>query len=215
MSAPVVSLRALGVDLGRTPVLRDLDLEVAPGEAVGISGANGSGKTTLLRVAATLLTPTTGTAEVLGVDVTSDARFDVRPTIGFIGHTPSLFPHLTLAENTSFAAELLGATISDVSSALAQVGLSAASSRRADHCSFGMQRRAEFATLLLAPPRLLLFDEAQAGLDSGAVELVDHLLKDVVARGGGAIVVSHQRAHGGLPLDRTLELDNGNLEVAA
>ena len=207
-------MRAVGVDLGRTPVLRNLYLEVAPGEAVGISGANGSGKTTLLRVASTLLAPTAGTVEVLGADVTTDRRYAVRRHLGLIGHAPALFPHLTLYENTSFAAELLGIAAEEVLPMLAQVGLSAAAGRRADHCSFGMQRRAEFAALLLSTPTLLLFDEAQAGLDTNAVALVEHLVKDVISRGGGAVVVSHQREHGGLPLDRVLQLENGALEPA-
>lgn len=207
-------MHAVGVDLGRTPVLRNLHLVVAPGEAVGISGANGSGKTTLLRVASTLLAPTSGDVAVLGADVTTDHRYAVRRHIGLIGHTPALFPHLTLYENTAFAAELLGIANDDVLPMLAQVGLSAAAGRRADHCSFGMQRRAEFAALLLATPLLLLFDEAQAGLDANAVELVEHLVKDVIARGGAAVVVSHQRDHGGLPLDRVLQLENGSLEIS-
>jgi heme ABC exporter ATP-binding subunit CcmA len=211
MASSVVSFRALDVVLGRTPVLRHLDLEVAAGEAVGISGANGSGKTTLLRVAATLLPPTSGAAWVLGADLTTDARFEVRRRIGLIGHTPALFPHLTLRENTAFAAELLGVAEVDVDDVLGRVGLAGAGARRADECSFGMQRRAEFAGLLLSEPDLLLFDEAQAGLDAAAVELVEHLMKSVVARGGAAIVVSHQIDHGGLPLDGRLVLDGGAL----
>ena len=212
MSTPVLSMRAIGVDLGRTPVLRELDLELAAGEAVGISGANGSGKTTLLRVAATLLPPSTGELSVLGADATTDERYKVRRRIGLIGHTPALFPHLTLRENTEFAADLLGASTSDVDDVLAQVGLSSAAGRRADVCSFGMQRRAEFAALLISEPELLLFDEAQAGLDVPATELVGYLVKAAVARGGGAVVVSHQPDHGGLALDRRLQLDHGAVE---
>ena len=205
-------MRAVGVELGRTPVLRGLDLTLDPGEAVGISGANGSGKTTLLRVAATLLAPTEGAVSVLGADVATEAKLAVRANIGLIGHAPALFPHLTLAENTAFAAELLGIVDrGEVDSVLAQVGLASAADRRADHCSFGMQRRAEFASLILADPTLLLFDEAHAGLDSSATAIIDHLIKGAVARGGGAIVVSHQPRHGGLGLDRFLALNGGAL----
>lgn len=214
MASPLVSMRGVGVELGRAPVLRGLDLDVDTGEAIGISGANGSGKTTLLRIAATLLAPTAGTASVLGADATSDDRLRVRHRIGLIGHTPALFPRLSLAENASFAAQLLGVPDSEVASVLAQVGLASASGRRADQCSFGMQRRAEFAGLLLAEPKLLLFDEAHAGLDSSATAIVDHLIKGAVARGGGAVVVSHQPRHGGLDLDRMLVLDGGSLAPA-
>jgi len=126
-----------------------------------------------------------------------------------------LFPHLTLRENTEFAADLLGVPEDNVDAVLVQVGLSSAASRQADECSFGMQRRAEFAALLLSEPELLLFDEAQAGLDATATELVGYLVKTTIARGGGAVVVSHQPDHGGLALDRRLQLDHGSVELLA
>lgn len=83
--------------------------------------------------------------------------------------------------------------------------------RRADHSSHGMQRRVEFARTMLTQPDLLLLDEAHAGLDRAAQALVDVAVRDVRARGGGAVLVSHEPDRM-LPLvDRTYELLDGTL----
>ncbi len=215
VAPPLLSLSGVGVRLGRTPVLRGLDLELVPGEVIGIRGSNGSGKTTLLRVAATLLRPDEGTGSVLGVELKNENRLDVRRRIGLIGHGPALYPELTLAENTAFVARFVRQGERRVKEVLDAVGLSRASGRRASECSFGMQRRAEFARILLLEPDLLLFDEAHAGLDPAAVELVDHVVKTVQARRGGALVVSHQEDWTAPLSDRMLELNDGKLwEIA-
>ena len=78
----------VAVRIGLATILRDVDLAVSPGESVGLFGANGAGKTTLLRVIATLLRPSGGEAHVLGVDLASQERFDLRSRIGLIGHSP-------------------------------------------------------------------------------------------------------------------------------
>jgi len=105
----LVKLKRIGARIGDTLILRDLDLTVANGESVGLVGANGSGKTTLLRLFATLLTPSSGKGRVIGASLTSPEPVGVRSRIGLIGHTPGLFPRLSLEENTAFVARLVGA----------------------------------------------------------------------------------------------------------
>ncbi len=211
MTSPVVELRAVGVRLGDTPVLRDLDLVVPSGEALGIHGANGSGKSTLLRVLATLLAPTAGAGRVLGADLTGRDRFAVRPRIELVGHQPALYPELTLEENTAFVARVRGAGPERVAEVLDQVGLGRARHRRAAHCSHGMLRRAEFARVLLTGPDLLLLDEAHAGLDPAAGDLVALLAKQTQARGGAAVLVTHDAVRVRGLIDRAYELDAGHL----
>jgi heme exporter protein A len=212
---PVVSLAGVGVTLGATPVLRDLDLEVHAGQAVGLVGANGSGKTTLLRVLATLLSPTSGGGSVLGARLEGRARFAVRPAIALVGHASSLYPQLSLAENLELVARLLGQPPGQAIVALEAVGLAGARHRRAGHCSQGMLRRAELARALLSRPRLLLLDEAHAGLDPAASGLVELLVAEVRDRRGAAVVVSHEPGRLGRLVDRTLELAGGRLQPAA
>jgi heme exporter protein A len=212
---PVVSLAGVGVTLGATPVLRNLDLQVHAGQTVGLVGANGSGKTTLLRVLATLLPPTSGGGSVLGARLDTRARFAVRPAIALVGHMPSLYPQLSLAENLELVARLLGQPHGRAIEALEAVGLAGARHRRAGHCSQGMLRRAAFARILLTKPRLLLLDEAHAGLDPAASELVELLAAEVRGRRGAAVVVSHEPRRLGRLVDRTLELAGGRLQPAA
>jgi len=209
MTDLLVALHGIGVRLGDTPILRGLDLQVGAGEVIGLVGANGSGKTTLLRVVATLLVPTSGKGEVMGAGLTDEARYDIRSRIGLIGHTPALYPSLSLEENTRFVAHLAGAEPGSVGAALDQVGLAGARHRQAVQCSHGMQRRAEFARLLITKPDLLLLDEAHAGLDRHAADLVAFILQDVRSRGGGAMLVSHEHLRMAPLVDRAVELANG------
>jgi heme ABC exporter ATP-binding subunit CcmA len=208
---PLVELRGVAGRVGSTTILRDVNLTVDPGEAIGLFGANGAGKTTLLRIIATLMRPAAGSGSVLGADLASADRFAVRSRIGLIGHIPALYPELTLAENLQFAARMTGASDVRVADVLAAVGLANAADRRAEACSHGMQRRAEFAREMMREPDLLLLDEPHTALDPDAVELVGHLVDSIVAGGGGAVVVSHDRARVSPMVQRTAELMSGTV----
>jgi heme exporter protein A len=193
------------------PVLRAVDLRIDPGDVVGIIGPNGSGKSTLLRVLATLLRPSAGTATVLGSPVGSNGVLDVRRRVALLGHHPGLWGELTLIENLTFVARLAGAATDGAEDALEAVGLGGAKHRRADHSSHGMQRRVEFARVMLIKPDLLLLDEAHAGLDKAAQALVKAAVRDVRSREGGVVLVSHEPDRM-LPLvTATYELEGGTL----
>ena len=207
----IVSLSGVAVRAGSVPILRDIDLAVDAGESVGLFGANGAGKTTLLRLMATLNRPSEGRGTVFGADLAAPDRFEVRRRIGYIGHTPGWYPELTLAENLGFLAEVMGCEPSRVHSSLAEVGLAGAVDRRADRCSHGMQRRAEFAKILMTEPDLLLLDEPHSALDSDAIDLVDDLVRRTIARGGAAVLVSHDRARVAALADRTFVIEGGTL----
>jgi heme exporter protein A len=208
----LIELRDIGIDAGSTPIVRGINLTVGEGEILGLFGPNGAGKTTLLRLIATLVRPSAGTGSVLGVDLTSPNRFDVRRRIGMIGHIPGLYPELSLAENLEFSARVAGVPIDAVRSALATVGLSGAVDRAAGASSHGMQRRAEFARELMIDRDLLLLDEPHSTLDEDAVELVNGLVGKIAAGGGAVILVSHDRHRVEAIADRFVELVDGSLE---
>ena len=212
--SPVVHLTDVSATVERTPVLRGLSMTVAPGEAVGLVGANGSGKSTLLRLLATLLPPTTGTGLVLGARLGTRDVERVRPAIALVGHTPALYPRLTLGENLTFYCRLTGRSPDAAEAALTRVGLGRAAGRPADRCSHGMLRRAELARVLIASPCLLLLDEAHAGLDRGSARLVDVVVDEVRERNGAAVVVSHERSRLDGIANRVLEIRDGSLESA-
>ncbi len=214
LSGGVIHLAAIAVEIQRTPVLRGLDLTLAPGQITGITGANGSGKTTLLQLAATLHRPAAGAGRILGADLHGVVPADVRRSICLIGHEAALYPQLTLRENLRFVAAVFGQPRQVADAALDTVGLGRAADRRAGHCSHGMLRRADLARALMSRPWLLLLDEPHAGLDSAAADLVEFLIDDVRGRGGAALIVSHDRARLVPLVDDIAELADGRLVSA-
>lgn len=205
----VVDLAGVEVRLGATPILVGIDLTVGPGEVVGVAGPNGAGKSTLLSVVATLVAPTGGTGTVLGARLGTAETLAVRPRIGWSGHEPGLYPELTLGENLRLTARLAGRPVAAADAALAAVGLAGAAHRRADHSSNGMQRRVDLARLLLLGPDLVLLDEAHAGLDAAAEEIIDEVLARTRGRGGGALLVSHDTARLARQVDRVVRIEAG------
>lgn len=208
---PVIAVAGLGVDVGRAPVLRALDLVVRPGEVFGVLGPNGAGKSTLLRVLATLVRPVSGRGFVLGARLGTAEVRAVRPSIAFVGHQPAMHPKLTLAENLRHIAKLTGRAETASLEALDVVGLRRAAGRRAEQCSQGMLRRADLARIVLTEPSLLLLDEPHAGLDRTSFGLVDLVVQRVRARGGAAVVVSHDAPRVWALADHVAELDDGGL----
>jgi len=205
----VVDLAGVEVRLGATPILVGIDLTVGPGEVVGVAGPNGAGKSTLLSVVATLVAPTGGSGTVLGARLGTAETLAVRPRIGWSGHEPGLYPELTLGENLRLTARLAGRPAAAAADALAAVGLAGAAHRRADHSSNGMQRRVDLARLLLLGPDLVLLDEAHAGLDAAAEEIIDEVLARTRGRGGGALLVSHDTARLARQVDRVVRIEAG------
>ncbi len=203
-------LEDAGVQVGSTAILQRIKLSLEAGEKVGLLGPNGSGKTTLMRLLATLLRPTVGGGTVLGADLTTDDIYRIRPQIVLIGHEPGLYPELTLAENCGLVARLTGRDPARAVMALEVVGLAGAAGRRARDCSRGMLRRTELARALIVEPKLLLLDEAHAGLDETAVALVDRVADRVSQSGGTAVLVSHEAER--LQVDRSLRIANGMIE---
>lgn len=207
----IARLEGVSVVLGRVPVLAGIYLAVGEGERLGIAGPNGAGKTTLLSVLATLRTPSTGRGEVLGARLGTRQVAAVRPRIGWSTHEPALWDDLTLVENLEHIARLAGLDPGMPGQVLEQVGLAAAASRLAGHSSNGMRRRVDLARLLMLRPSLLLLDEAQAGLDSAAVEIVEALSRRTVRDGGAVIMVSHDPGLLATRVDRVVHLTAGSL----
>lgn len=210
-----IVLEDVGVSLGGQTILRGLSLEASPGDVLGIAGPNGSGKTTLLRLLATLIAPDSGKGLVLGARLGSPEVYDIRRSIGLVGHTPTVIGELTLRENLEHATRLAGENQDRIDTALRVVGLDGAARRRGEVSSFGMLRRTEAARLLITNPSLLLLDEAFSGLDVDAQELIDALIVRTIQGDGTVVMVSHDAGHLGDRAGRVLTLSAGRLEAVA
>ncbi len=213
-SAPTASLaelRDLSVTLGGTPVLSGCRLSLRPGESVGVAGPNGAGKSTLLATLATFITPTAGEGRVLGVRLGTSGILAIRPEIAWSGHTPALYPDLTLGENLALVARLGGHNAADGLSALEKVGLRGAVGIRTERCSNGMQRRADLARLMVGRPRLMLLDEPDAGLDRDAGVIIHHLIRTTTRRGGAVVCVSHDAKRLAAWTGRVVHMEGGRI----
>jgi heme exporter protein A len=212
-AAPAVALDGIARRYIGRWALRGVSLHVEPGEILALMGRNGSGKTTLLRIVATLLRPTRGSGRVFGHDLVREADA-VRSLIGMLAHNTGLYDDLTAEENLRFAARMLGVPADEalLRSHLDDVGLGHVVRERVRGFSAGMQRRLALARLRLQRPQLLLLDEPYNTVDEDGVALVNRLLEDTRARGGAAIVVTHDLGRGKGVLDRVVRLVDGKAQ---
>ncbi len=168
MNTPAVAVRGLVKRYGAIEAVRGIDLEVARGETFGFLGPNGAGKSTTINILCTLVEPTDGEAEVVGLDVVRE-RAAVRRRIGLVFQDPTLDAPMSGEQNLRFHQELYGVDRRRAPArreeVMRMVGLW---DRRADPVatySGGMRRRLEIARGLLHSPQVLFLDEPTIGLD--------------------------------------------------
>jgi heme ABC exporter ATP-binding subunit CcmA len=209
--APAVRLRSAVALLGGFPVLAGADLEVQTGEVVLLQGANGAGKTSLLRTCAGLLAVVSGSAVVLGCDLTLDRRA-VRRRVGLLGHATALYDDLTVEDNVRFAVRAAGAPSAAVEPALIRLGLGGRlRSVGASRLSAGQRRRTALAVLVARQPELWLLDEPHAGLDAEHRDLLDDLIRDAVAGGAAVLMASHELDRASALAHRTVTMAGGQV----
>ena len=209
----VVRLRSAVCLLDRFPALAGVDLDVAAGEVVLLSGANGAGKTTLLRLIAGLLPLRAGEAEVLGVDLAVDRRSH-RRHLALLGHENFCYDDLTVSENLRFATRAAGGSEQAALSGLARLGLEGVESVTHGRLSAGQRRRLGLAIALARSPQLLLLDEPHAGLDAEGRAVLDEVLKNAAAEGRTIVLTSHELERTRPLATREVVLTNGQARGA-
>ena len=203
----MVRLRGVVALLGRFPALTGIDLDIDACEIVLVQGPNGAGKSTLLRVCAGLLRVESGTAEVLGHDLSVD-RAAVRRSVGLLGHDTALYDDLTVVENLQFWAAASRVSPESVLPALDRLGVAGRLHDVAvSRLSAGQRRRVALAGVVVRRPTLWLLDEPHAGLDQRGRDLVDQLVVDAAHAGATVVMASHE-------LDRTVDLATRRVTVA-
>ena len=218
VDSPVVRISGLHKSFGPREVLTGVDLEVAQGEVVCIIGASGSGKSTLLRCVNLLEQPTSGTVEVLGVEVTDpDVDIDrVRAHIGMVFQQFNLFPHKSVLANCTLAQrQVLKRTAQEAEEVarknLAHVGLADRADSMPSQLSGGQQQRVAIARALSMDPALLLFDEPTSALDPELVGEVLTVMRELADEGMTMLVVTHEMAFAREVADRVIFLDAGGI----
>ena len=162
-AAPVIRARSLTKRFGRTLALDHLDLDVPRGSVFGYLGPNGAGKTTTIRLLVGLLRPSSGAAQVLGLDA-SDARDAIHDRVGYLPGDFVAYPRWTVAEYLDFVAALRRAVDDDEIEALAK-RLDLDLNRKIGTLSHGNRQKVGLVQAFMGRPELLILDEPTSGLD--------------------------------------------------
>ncbi|MGH9505747.1 MAG: ABC transporter ATP-binding protein [Terriglobales bacterium] len=205
-------------------VLRGIDLAVAAGECVALTGPSGGGKTTLLNLLGAMDRPSRGRIFLAGEDTTAldDAALTGlrRRTVGFVFQFFHLLPALTAMENVSLPLELAGVLAPRAIAArsrevLAAVGLAAYADSYPGRLSGGQRQRVALARALAPHPLLILADEPTGNLDRESARQVLELLRHLAQAEPAAVVLATHSAEAAAIADRILPLRDGRLVTAA
>jgi putative ABC transport system ATP-binding protein len=223
--APAIALAGINLSLGRgaarVHILKDVDLNIASGEAIGLIGPSGSGKSTLLMIMAGLERPDTGTVAVAGEDLgtlgeDALARFRGR-NVGIVFQSFHLIPTMTALENVAVPLELAGAADAAARAAreLAAVGLADRGHHYPAELSGGEQQRVALARALAPNPAILIADEPTGNLDeTTGLEIVDLMFAGHAQRGTTLVLVTHDAALAGR-CDRVVRMRSGRVDGEA
>jgi ABC-2 type transport system ATP-binding protein len=168
-ATPAIDVHALNKSFGSKHVVRDLSLQVRPGEIFGFLGPNGSGKTTSIRMLCGLLTPDSGSGTCLGYDIRRESGA-IKRNVGYMTQRFSFWEDLSIRENLDFVARVyqMPQRVEAVRQALEGLGLAGRAEQLAGELSGGWKQRLALAACMLHQPRLLLLDEPTAGVDPTA-----------------------------------------------
>ena len=187
-----IDVRGLNKSFGAKHVVKDLSLQVQPGEIFGFLGPNGSGKTTSIRMLCGLLTPDSGSGTCLGYDILRESG-QIKRNVGYMTQRFSFWDDLSIRENLDFVARVYQMPNRDqaVTRALEELGLAGRAEQLAGQLSGGWKQRLALAACMLHRPRLLLLDEPTAGVDPTARRDFWEELHRLCALGISVLVSTH------------------------
>ncbi|MGW7241427.1 amino acid ABC transporter ATP-binding protein [Streptomyces sp. NPDC054804] len=214
--APVLRMESVRKTFGRSVVLRDVDLAVAPHTVTALIGASGSGKSTLLRCANLLEEIDDGAIWLDGEEITAP-RADqdaVRRRIGVVFQAYNLFPHMTVLDNITLAPRRVhGVSRAEAEERalelLERLGLGDKTDAYPDRLSGGQQQRVAIVRALAVRPRLLLFDEITAALDPELVGEVLTVVRGLKDEGMTMVLATHEMGFARDVADQVCFLDGG------
>jgi general L-amino acid transport system ATP-binding protein len=220
-SAAIVRMRSINKWYGDFHALRDIDLQVAPGERIVICGPSGSGKSTLVRTVNLLEPFQQGHLHVCGVDIDADeitraARLAVNRRVGMVFQQFNLFPHMTVLQNLTVG-PVWGGGVSRTEAHeramhyLQRVGLLDQANKHPAQLSGGQQQRVAIARTLCTKPQVVLFDEPTASLDPEMVNEVLQTMESLAGEGMTMMIVTHEMGFARRVADRVIFMDQGQV----
>ena len=209
LGSPAITVRGVTKRFGSVTAVDDLTLEVHPGAVTGFLGPNGAGKSTTLRIILGLVSPTEGSATVLGMPYAS-LRAPAR-TVGAVLETQSFNPLRSGGNHLRVLASASGIDPRRVDEVLELVGLAAAARRNAGTYSLGMRQRLGLGAALLGEPRILILDEPANGLDPQGIRWLRDFLRTFAAQGNAVLVSSHVLTEMAQLADEAIVINRGRL----
>ncbi|HBO62110.1 MAG TPA: ectoine/hydroxyectoine ABC transporter ATP-binding protein EhuA [Olsenella sp.] len=215
---PIVRIEHLNKSFDDTLVLKDVNLNVWPGEVVVVLGPSGSGKSTMLRCINLLETPSAGHILIEDDEITGKSAADVnklRRDVGMVFQQFNLFPHLTAKENvmigqTKVLKKSREEAEAEAMKQLAAVGLADRADFKPAQLSGGQQQRVAIARAVAMHPNVLLFDEPTSALDPELVRGVLDVMRDLAENSGMTmIVVTHEMGFARDVADRVVFMEEG------
>jgi ABC-2 type transport system ATP-binding protein len=194
-----------------------VSLEIQPGELFGLLGPNGAGKTTLIKILTTLLAPTSGSAQVDGLDVVTQAQ-QVRPLINMVsGGESSGYGILNVRENLWLFARIYGVPTAvateRINAMLKIVGLEDKASSRISHLSTGQRQKMNFCRGFITDPKILFLDEPTLGLDVTSARAIRAFLREWMREKPERtlLLTTHYMAEADELCDRVAIIDRGKV----
>ena len=219
MADAIIRMQDVSKWFGKFHVLRNINLEVAPGERIVICGPSGSGKSTLIRCINRREEHQQGRIVVEGTEITNDIRQveAIRRDVGMVFQHFNLFPHLTVLENLTLGPIWVLKTPKAEAEAramkyLERVRIAEQASKFPGQLSGGQQQRVAIARSLCMDPKVMLFDEPTSALDPEMVkEVLDVMVNLAEDTGMTMLVVTHEMGFARKVADRVIFMDQGEI----
>jgi ABC-2 type transport system ATP-binding protein len=210
MATPAIKVEGISYAFGDIEAVKSISFEVAQGEILGFLGPNGAGKSTTIKVLTGQLTPQSGKASILGVDVKRDSP-EIQAQIGVCFEEKNLYMNMTAVENLSFFASLFGLKNVDSEGLLRRVGLGDRAKDRVKNYSKGMQQRLMVARSLINSPKVLFLDEPTDGLDPVSSQTIRRIIMEEARKGAAVLLTTHDMHEADELSDRVVFLNEGKI----
>lgn len=189
----IIRTNELVKQYGDVTAVDHLNLEIHKGEVFGLLGPNGAGKTTTTLMLLGLTDPTSGTAEINGLDCTRDA-LAVKKIVGYLPDNVGFYPDMSGRENLIFSGMMNGLTRKEAEeravSLLERVGMTYAADRKTGTYSRGMRQRLGIADVLMKDPEIIIMDEPTLGIDPSGMRELTALIRELSVKDGRTILIS-------------------------